>query len=50
MSTLCLVFITKLTFSPNTDKCGKVTKTEKGLSRLTTILLWIILGSVILNI
>jgi hypothetical protein len=55
MSTLGLVSITKLTFSPDTDKCGKVTKTEKGLSRLTSILLWIqiawiILGSIILTI
>jgi hypothetical protein len=55
MSMLGLIYITRLTFSPDTDQCGKVTKTEKGLSRLTTVLLWIqitwiILGAIIQTI
>ena len=55
LSILGLIYITKLTFSPDTDKCGKVTSTEKGIARLTTILLWIqivwiVFGSIIQTI
>lgn len=41
MSIIGLVYITKMSFSSDTDVCGKVTKTGKGLARLTVILLWI---------
>ena len=37
ISILGLIYITKLSFSPDNDKCGKVTKTEKGIARLTTV-------------
>ncbi len=49
MSILGLIFITKLSFSPDDDKCGKVTKTEKGIARLTTVLLWIQIGWIVLG-
>lgn len=52
MSILGLVYITQMSFSPDTDTCGKVTKTGKSLSRLTVVLLWIqivwvVVGSII---
>ena len=50
ISILGLIYITKLSFSPDNDKCGKVTKTEKGIARLTTVLLWIQILWVVLGI
>jgi len=55
ISVLGLVYITKLSFSPDTDECGKVSKTEKGIARLTAVLLWIqivwiVFGSIIQTI
>jgi hypothetical protein len=55
MSIIGLIYITKMTFSPDTDRCGNVTKTDKGISRLTTVLLWVqivwvLLGSIIQTI
>jgi hypothetical protein len=52
LSILGLIYITKMSFSPNTDECGKVNKTGKGIARLTTVLLWIqivwiVLGTII---
>ena len=38
LSILGLIYITKMTFSSD---CTKITKTEKNISRLTTVLLWI---------
>ena len=49
MSILGLVYITKMSFSPDTDRCGKVTKTEKSISRLTVILLWIQISWIVLG-
>lgn len=50
ISILGLIYITKLSFSPDNDKCGKVTKTEKGIARLTTVLLWIQILWVVLGV
>ena len=55
LSIVGLIYITKLSFSPYSDKCGKVTKTEKGMARLTVVLLWlqilwIVLGTIIQTI
>lgn len=41
MSILGLIYITKMSFSPDTDNCGGVSRTEKGIARLTAVLLWI---------
>ena len=55
MSILGLIYLTRMSFSPDTDQCGKVSKTGKGLSRLTVVLLWIqiswiIIGSIVQTI
>ena len=50
ISILGLIYITKLSFSPDNDKCGKVTKTEKGIARLTTVLLWMQILWVVLGL
>jgi hypothetical protein len=43
LSILGLIYLTKMSF------CDKVTKTEKGIARLTTVLLWIQIGWVVLG-
>ena len=55
LSVLGLVYLTKMSFSPLEDKCGKVTKTEKNIARMTVVLLWIqvawvLFGSIIQTI
>ncbi len=55
LSVLGLVYLTKMSFSPIEDKCGKVTKTEKNIARMTVVLLWIqialvLVGSVVQTI
>jgi hypothetical protein len=44
LSILGLIYLTKMSFC---DK--KVTKTEKGIARLTTVLLWIQIGWIVLG-
>lgn len=55
MSILGLIYITKMSFSKYTDSCGGVSRSEKGIARLTTVLLWIqllwiLLGAIIQTI
>ena len=50
ISILGLIYITKLSFSTDNNKCGKLTKTEKGIARLTTVLLWIQILWVVLGV
>jgi hypothetical protein len=55
MNILGLIYITKMSFSPYTDNCGGVSRTEKSIARLTAVLLWIqvswiVLGAIIQTI
>lgn len=49
LSILGLIYITKMSFSSGKDKCGNVTNTEQNIARLTTVLLWIQIGWVVLG-
>ena len=49
LSILGLIYITKMSFSPNVSTCSDVTKTEQNIARLTTVLLWIQIGWIVLG-
>lgn len=49
LSILGLIYITKMSFSNKITNRSHVTKTEQNIARLTTVLLWIQIGWIVLG-